>query len=61
MVNVHRLVCRLCKVVFISTDPYASAYDLKCFCGANLVEYKIDDHWKWERIPLSLKKLLEIS
>jgi len=59
MPKVYRLVCRLCKVVFISLDDYGPVENLHCFCGAVLTEYVTDDHWQWERIPVSRARLLQ--
>lgn len=59
MFDVDRMVCRLCKVVFISRESYEPVEDIRCFCGARLIPYIQEDHWDWERIPVSRACLLE--
>lgn len=58
---VYRLVCRCCKVVFISTQPYTPVENLHCFCGTLLQDYNQEDHWGWDRLPLDRRKLLQLS
>lgn len=58
MLEVHRRVCKLCRVVYISTHSYMPGNSLRCFCGKRLAVYVSEDHWDYERIPLDRHRLL---
>jgi len=58
--KVYRLVCRLCKVVYISSHDFAPTEGLHCFCGEPLSEYVSEDHNLYERIPLTRKALVKL-
>lgn len=58
--NVYRLVCRPCNVVFLSTTDFEPVKGLTCFCGNPLIEYVTRDHLLWERMPIEREALASL-
>ena len=49
----YQVVCRLCKVMYVSHKPFPPLEESKCFCDHALEEYVKEDHRDYEPLLLN--------